>query len=98
MELLVWVSVNQDRGGTNDSLQCVKHMLLSGSPFPWGIVLCEVMEGLCHLGEVLDELAVKIAEPNELSDGSDVSGWFPILYGFHFYSFHFEPVGRQFHA
>ena len=69
-------------------------MLLSGSPFPLFVESGEVMEGSCYFGEVFDELVVKIAKANELSDSFDIMGRLPVLNGFHFDTFHFKSIGR----
>ena len=55
----------QDQSGGDQALKGVEGRLLFAGPMPLDVVLGEVKEGACMMGEVLDEPTVEVGKPEE---------------------------------
>ena len=54
-------------------------MLVANQGF---VLLGQVVEGPCNLGELINEPAVEVGKPNETLELSDIPGWRPVCYSF----------------
>ena len=54
---------DQDWGCNDGMFQCLKGLLLWVTPFPLSCFMCQCVEWACNVGEVLDEVTVKLTKP-----------------------------------
>src|SRR5690606_1432119 len=78
----VRIPERQNGGGREGIAEGVKGLLLRIVPLPGDVLLGEVVERSGDGGEVLDETAVKVGEPEETTNGAEVAGDWPVADGF----------------
>ena len=69
-------------------LEAFKHLLLELGPYPGFALPSEQIERSYDVGEIRDELSVKICKSCKQPDSLDGGGGFPFLYGIQFLLIH----------
>ena len=71
MTLLARVKIHQNRSFANPLLQAFKCPIALLTSFEFHILLGECVEWTSYLQKILDELTIKVTEPNEQADFSN---------------------------
>jgi len=91
-DVRVWVG--KYWGGGYYVFECLECHFFFGCPCPRAVVFCEVMEGPGDVCKSLDEVAVKVAKPNEFTYSLDFGGRLPFTNGTTLVFVHPESITR----
>ena len=83
-----YVGSSEDRSRREDMFEAFKHTLLKLGPYPGFALPSEQVERSYDVGEIRNELPIKVCKSGEQPDSLDGGMGFPFLYGIKFLLIH----------